>query len=197
MNEVKKQPVVFLEGKKVNLRPLDRRTDAEVMQRWINDPEVRRNLTIIFPQSLTNEEEYIARMGNTTKEVALGIVIKETGAFIGVMGLHEIDWANRHATTGALIGEKTYWGQGYGTDAKMALLDYAFNTLNLHKVCSRVFGFNKRSLAYNLHCGYTIEGIQKQQIFREGHYRDVAVLGVFKKDWLPIWRRYQKTGSIR
>lgn len=190
-------PVIFLEGKKVILRPLDKRTDAEPMLRWINDPEVRFNLATIFPQTWKSEEEFIESAGNNAHGVILGIVAKETGGFIGVMSLNGIDWPNRNATTGALIGEKKYWGQGYGTDAKMILLDYAFNTLNLHTVSSCVIAFNKRSIAYNTHCGYKVEGVRKACIFRAGRYWDKILLGVLKKDWLPIWRRYQKTGSVR
>ena len=197
MDEPTKQPVVFLEGKKVILRPLDKRTDVEILQRWINDPEVRHNLAMIFPQTLKNEEEFIERAGDTTKGVVLGIVIKETSELIGTMALHEIDWPNRNATTGAMIGEKKYWRKGYGTDAKMILLDYAFNTLTLHTISSNAFVFNRRSIGYNAHCGYRVEGVQKSRLFRAGRYWDRVLLGVSKKDWLPIWRRYKKTGSVR
>lgn len=196
-DEVKKGPIVFLEGKTVLLRPLDKRSDAEKMQRWINDPEVRLNLATVFPQTLKNEEDFIDRCGDATKGIVFAMVIKETGEFIGVMGLHDIDWPNRNATTGALIGEKQYWGKGYGTDAKMILLNYAFNTLNLHTVSSSVIAFNKRSLGYSSHCGYKIDGVCRACIFREGRYWDRVMLSVMKKDWLPIWRRYQKTGSVR
>ena len=101
------------------------------------------------------------------------------------------------ATTGALIGDKDYWGKGFGTDAKMILLDYAFNTLGLRKILSAVIDYNKRSLRYSLHCGYKIEGVRKKQIFRNGRFRDEFMLAVFKKDWLPIWRRYKRTGSVK
>ena len=41
-----------------------------------------------------------------------------------------------------MIGESEYWGRGLGTEAKMLLLDYAFNTLNLRRICSQVLAFN-------------------------------------------------------
>jgi RimJ/RimL family protein N-acetyltransferase len=197
VDNTKERSVVFLEGKKVILRPLDKRTDAGNMQHWINDPVVRLNLAMIFPQTLKNEEDFIDCCGDTTKGIVLAITIKETGEFIGVMGLHDIDWPNRNATTGALIGEKKYWGRGYGTDAKMILLNYAFNTLNLHTVSSSAIAFNKRSIGYNTHCGYKVEGVCRSRIFRSGRYWDRVMLSVMKKDWLPIWRQYQKTGLVR
>ncbi len=83
-------------------------------------------------------------------------------------------------------------GQGYGTEAKMLLLDYAFNTLNLRKVCSTVLAFNGRSQRYNEKCGYVVEGVQKAQVFRDGSYHDLILMAVFRDDWLPVWREYQK-----
>lgn len=107
------------------------------------------------------------------------------------MGLHEINWINRNAVTGTLIGEKEHRGKGYGTDAKMLLLDFAFNALGLHKVCSRVFAFNGRSRRYGEKCGYTVEGVLKEQHFHNGEFHDELVMAVFRRDWLPLWEAYR------
>ena len=191
-----KNRVVFLRGRKVILRPLDKETDLEACQRWINDPEVRQYLKRFLPTSKQTESEWLDSLGKKTDDIVLAIETLD-GKFIGTMGLHKIDWKDRTAITGALIGDKTYWGKGYGTDAKMVLLDYAFNQLGLRKICSSVLPFNKRSLRYNLHCGYKVEGIQKKQIFRDGKYRDKLLLAVFQEDWLPIWEKYRRTGKIK
>jgi RimJ/RimL family protein N-acetyltransferase len=60
-----------------------------------------------------------------------------------------------------------------------------------------VYAFNKRSLRYNLKCGYKVEGVRKKQIFRNGKYHDEILIAVFKEDWLPIWERYQNSIKIR
>ena len=191
-----KNRVVFLRGRKVILRPLDKETDLEACQRWINDPEVRQYLKRFLPTSKQTESEWLDSLGKKTDDIVLAIETLD-GKFIGTMGLHKIDWKDRTAITGALIGDKTYWGKGYGTDAKMVLLDYAFNQLGLRKICSSVLAFNKRSLRYNLHCGYKVEGIQKKQIFRDGKYRDKLLLAVFQEDWLPIWDKYRRTVKVK
>lgn len=187
--------VVFLRGRVVNLRPFER-TDIPALTRWINDPDVRFFLRNTFPQTEKNEEDWFNRMGSDESNVVLAIETTD-GVLIGSMGLHRIDWTNRTATTGALIGEKEYWGKGFGTDAKMTLLEYAFNTLNLRKICSEAYAFNKRSVCYSMHCGYKVEGKKRQHIFRGGRYWDVIQLGLFKGEWLPIWRKYKSTGSVR
>lgn len=188
-------PVVFLRGKKVILRP-PRKEDAPTYQRWVCDPEVRQFILAFRPMSIRAEEEWIDGLDKRNNDIVLAIDTLE-GQHIGNMALHEISWKDRVATTGAILGEKEFWGKGYGTDAKMILLDYAFNTLNLRKIKSAVYAFNKRSLQYSLHCGYKIEGRRRQEMFKNGRYHDIIDLGLFKKEWLPIWRLYSETGKVR
>lgn len=102
---------------------------------------------------------------------------------IGIMGLHRIDWISRIATTGAIIGPSTHRGQGLGTDAKIALLEYAFNTLGLRKIMSSVLDGNERSARYSQRCGYKIEARLKEQRFKNGRYVDEIILSVFKEDF--------------
>jgi RimJ/RimL family protein N-acetyltransferase len=189
---------VFLRGRKVILRPMNKATDLELAWKYVNDPEVRRFLKTDRPFTLEAEAKWFDSLADrSSTNIVLAIVDIETGKYIGSMGIHKINWKDRTATTGALIGDKSYWGKGYGTDAKMILLDYAFNTLGLRKILSSVMHFNRRSLNYSLHCGYKVEGVRKKQMFRNGHYCDEILLGLFKKDWLPIWRRYKKIGSVK
>jgi RimJ/RimL family protein N-acetyltransferase len=180
--------VVFMRGKKTVLRPV-LESDIPLFVRWINDPEIRSFISRVFPITETDEREWINTL-HKHKEKEVVLVIEISGRPIGSMGIHNINWINRTATTGAVIGEKDFWGKGYGTDAKMVLLNYAFNTLNLRKIISRVFAFNQRSLAYSLHCGYRIEGRLPRQHFVNGKYWDEVILGLFKSQWLPYWKRY-------
>ena len=194
MSEINQGPI-FLVGRKVNLRPLAR-TDIPALLCWVNDPEVRQFILATFPFMEEQEEDWFKKLASDEKNFVLGIETKD-GVLIGDIGVHQINWKDRTCTTGALIGEKEYWGKGYGTDAKMLLLDYIFNTLNLRKVCSGVIAYNKRSLHYSLHCGYKIEGRRRKHHFKKGRYWDLIELGLFKEEWLPIWKRYKKTGRVR
>lgn len=181
--------VVFLKGKKTVLRPV-MKSDLPMITQWINDPEVRRFLNAYLPQNEKDEENWLdAHSKNKTTGVVLLIETLE-GRPIGVMGIHNINWRDRVSTTGAFIGEKDLWGQGYGSDAKIALLNYAFNTLNLRKICSSVISFNQRSLHYSLKCGYKEEGVFKEHIFRDGKYWDSIQLAIFREDFEPVWEKY-------
>lgn len=180
--------IVFLKGKKTTLRPILEK-DIPLLIRWTNDPEIRQYMMTVFPVTENSEREWLVNLGKKSdKDIVLMIEVK--GRPIGVMGVHNINWQNRTATTGTFIGEKILWGKGYGTDAKMTLLNYVFNTLGLRKVMSSVKSFNKRSLSYSLHCGYVREGCLRKQHFVDGKYWDEIVLGIFKDEWLPYWKKY-------
>ena len=183
--------IVFLQGKKTILRPL-LESDIPLLLKWINDPEIRQFVSRIFPATENEERGWLERLHRSSEKEVVLMIETLRGVPIGTMGIHRINWVNRVGTTGAMIGEKSFWGKGYGTDAKMILLDYAFNKLNLRKIVSRVFAYNKRSLAYSLHCGYRIEGRLSRAHFNNGRYWDEYVLGLFRHWWLPYWERYNK-----
>ena len=193
--ETKDRPVVFRQSKRVVLRPLEEE-DIPLLVRWINDPEITRFLKAVYPMTIADEKEWLEQLRkNHDKDIVFMIVAE--GKPIGVMGLHRINWIHRWAKTGAVIGEKGYWGKGYGSEAKMLVLDYAFNSLGLHKICSSVIAFNTRSFRYSLKCGYEEEGRRKDQYFIHGRFWDEIQLAVFKKDWLPLWRKFKKEHGIK
>lgn len=191
-----KNRIIFLRGRKTILRPIRRFTDLECLLVWLNDPEVRQFIQRARPLSEEEELEWLANAHKRENDEVLAVETVR-GAFIGIMGLHRINPIDRTAATGAILGKKSYWGRGYGTDAKMALLNHAFNELNLRKIESHVYSYNARSLAYSLHCGYKIEGRKRRHVFKNGRYWDLFVLGLFKKDFMPIWKRYRATGKVR
>ncbi|NQV00745.1 MAG: GNAT family N-acetyltransferase [Parcubacteria group bacterium] len=188
---MEEQKVIFLKGRKSVLRPLNKETDLQSCLRWINDQDVIQYVSAYLPSSTQDEEEWFNNLQKRKEDIVLGI---ETlvGEFIGVTGLHNINWKDRTASHGVIVGEKKYWGRGYGTDANMVLLDYAFNTLNLRRIYSSVIAFNERSLQYHLTCGYQIEGVQRKQAYKKGKYWDVIFLGVFEEEWLLASGEYQK-----
>lgn len=186
---------MFLVGKKTNLRPI-KESEVPQITCWINDPEVRKYINNILPFTERQEMEWYKKLGSDEKNLILGIETKE-GKLIGTMGIHGIDPTHRCASTGTLIGEKSLWGNGFGSDAKMSLLYHAFYTMNLNKINSSAFEFNERSIRYSLRCGYQIEGRRRAQFFREGRYWGIVLLGVIREEWIPLWEKYTTIGSLK
>jgi diamine N-acetyltransferase len=193
MNETP-APVVFIKGRKVILRPVEE-SDLPSYQVWVNDPDIRRCLMVYRPMSQLSEREWYEKYQKDLTGMHFAICDLEH-RLIGSTGIFGIDWQHRYGTTGTFIGPAELRGQGFGSDAKMHLLNYAFNTLNLNKVISGAFEFNERSLRYSLKCGYQIEGRGRKQIFKDGRYWDSIQLGVLREEWLPLWETYQATGTL-
>ena len=183
--------VVFLRGRKTVLRP-PAESDLPRIVRWINDPDVRRLISNIYPQTEEEEKEWLKNLGKKKPNDIVVLIETSEGEPIGMMGLHQINWVDRTAVTGALIGEKEYWGRGYGSDAKMPLLKYAFDMLNLRKIYSRVIAFNERSVKYSLKCGYEREAVLKDHFFRDGRYWDEIILAAFRESFEAAWEKYEE-----
>lgn len=184
---MEKEKVVFLSGKKVNLRPLNAETDLEKSVLWLNDREVTEFLSRFLPLTRNEEKEWFNK--KQENNVVLAIETKK-GLYIGNIGLHKIDYLNGTAEIGIMIGEKNYWSKGFGFDAEITLLNYGFNTLNLRKVMHCVFRENLRSAGCAKKCGGVKEGTWKRHFFKNGKYQDQIFFAIFKPRFQKIWKEY-------
>jgi RimJ/RimL family protein N-acetyltransferase len=136
------RPIVNIEGELVALGLL-RRELLPLYQRWINHPGATRTLDLPpYPMTMEWEQDWYDQQPRAENDVPFTIYEQETLRPIGNTGLHEIDYRNRTATFGILIGEPECQGKGYGTETTRLMLDYAFTALGLHNVMLIVFEFN-------------------------------------------------------
>ncbi|MDO8183796.1 MAG: GNAT family protein [bacterium] len=191
MRAKKNGRVVFRSGKKVDLVIL-RKSDVEDLLRWFNDQEMLNFLSGQEMKYETDEEEWLANLSKRRNTDQIFGVATKRGRLIGTAGLHGIDRKNLTATGGIAIGEKSFWGKGYGSEAEMLLASYAFLTLNLRKINAGVFSNNSRSLKAAIKGGAVEEGRRKKQFYVNGEYVDEIILAVFKEDWSPRWKKYFK-----
>jgi RimJ/RimL family protein N-acetyltransferase len=84
---------------------------------------------------------------------------------------------------GHQIGERDYWGKGYGTDALRVLLRYAFDELNLHRVSLSVLEGNERAMRSYQKCGFRYEGRQRQVWAYDGRRWDEIYMGLLRDEW--------------
>ncbi|MCD6580005.1 GNAT family N-acetyltransferase [bacterium] len=171
---------VFLNGKNIYLRPPEL-NDASIFGKWFNDPEIRKYISNRFPYSLFIEEELIKNI-NSEKNVFLVICEKKSKKAIGNMSIN-INWVNRRAMLGIIIGEIEFQNKGYGKEAMVLMLDYAFSELNLHKIVLEVYDFNKKALSLYKKLGFKREGHFKKHSFKEGKYMDLTYMGLLEKEW--------------
>lgn len=133
----------MIEGKRVTLRALEP-ADLERVYEWINDRDVTRFIMARYPMSRSDEEKWLADSSGKNgfaRDVRLAIE-NETGTHIGTIGLHAIAPEDRAAELGIMIGDKSFWSNGYGTDAVQTLVLFAFEQMNLHRVSLGVIEYN-------------------------------------------------------
>ncbi len=172
-------------GERIRLRHIERE-DLPKFVAWLNDPEVREGLSLYLPLSQAEEEQWFENMlKSPPPERPLVIEAKSDKDWktIGNSGFHNIDWRNRSGELGIVIGEKTYWNKGYGTEVIGLLLRHGFTTLNLHRIYLRVFQNNKRAIRAYEKAGFIHEGRQRQAEFQDGKYLDVILMSVLKDEW--------------
>ena len=178
-------------GPRIRLRAAEE-SDIDSFLRWINDPDVTENLMMVSPMSRVEEERWydnmLARSPNEHVMVIDIIDPKDAGErlAIGTCQFISIDWRNRSAELGIMIGEKTFWNQGYGTETMQLLLRHGFNTLNLHRIWLQVYAKNPRGIRAYEKAGFKLEGKFRQAHYQHGQYYDVHLMSILKPEWQEI-----------
>jgi UDP-4-amino-4,6-dideoxy-N-acetyl-beta-L-altrosamine N-acetyltransferase len=168
-------------GSMTRLRRIERQ-DIPTFVRWFGDPEVREFLMINRPISTAEEEKWFERKLEEEDSEIFAIETTD-GTHIGNIELMDVDLRHRHAELGIVIGEKAYWGKGYGSDAIRALLAFGFEEMNLHRVFLRVYEDNARAIRAYEKCGFRQEGCLREASFRKGKYWDELVMGMLSHEF--------------
>jgi RimJ/RimL family protein N-acetyltransferase len=181
------QEITMFDGELVTLGPIQRDYLPRYVE-WLNDWEVRRFLapTLPHPYTIQDEEDWFNHQRNDQSSKIFAILTCAEGKLIGNCGLHQIDWSNRNAILGIFIGDKDFWGRGFGTDTTRTLLRYAFEEANLHRIELEVFSFNQRAIRVYEKVGFKLEGTRRQALYREGAWHDEHIMAILHDEWLAL-----------
>jgi ribosomal-protein-alanine N-acetyltransferase len=179
MNIVTEFDTAFIKGRQIYLRPVRLSDVNENYYQWLNDPEVTAYLEIRHvPHSLESIKRYVEAMGDNPNEILLAICLKENGRHVGNIKLGPINWIHRFAEVSLVVGEKSIWGKGIGTEALRLLSCFAFDVLNLHKLRSGCYEGNIGSAKAFLKADFVQEGILRNQWHINGRYQNEIVFGL-------------------
>lgn len=180
-------------GSQVRLVNEDPETLAKSFARWGRDSEYIRLLdndpghlwsAKKFQQWIEKDmekfppEEYFFNIRTLPGET------ERSDQLIGFIGLWGLSVVQGDSWVGVGLGERAYWGKGYGTDAMRLILGYAFRELNLRRVSLGVFAYNERAIRSYEKAGFEVEGRVRKGIAREGQHWDMIVMGALKENWL-------------
>jgi RimJ/RimL family protein N-acetyltransferase len=173
----------MLEGVLVNLRASEM-TDLDRNTRWINDRDVTRFLAIRYQMSRLAEEAWMRDLISKpmTYERPFFAIETKDGVHVGNVNLFGLRTEDRRAELGIMIGDKSRWSQGLGSDALRTLLRFGFEEMNLNRVELFTYAYNERAYAAYRKCGLVEEGRRRQALYRGGAYHDFIVMVVLRDD---------------
>ena len=147
-----------LTGPRVALRPFEAQDLTPRYVGWLNDPEVTRYLEV-GKRPVTREEAaaYVRQFLDGSAGRLFAIIDQATGRHIGNVTLNRIDRRRGTANTGLMIGERSFWGRGYATEAWSLLLAYAFTTLGLGAITAGAVVGHDASIRTLRRLGFKLE----------------------------------------
>ena len=164
---------------------------AEAEARWQRDSEFVR-LAYSDPIQLSSEkrirEQFIERhvdKGFQPERYSFSVRTLAEDKLIGFFGLW-VDLIHSNAWVGIGIGERDFWGKGYGTDMMKVCLRYAFSELGVHRVSLGLHEYNVRALRSYEKAGFRLEGRTRKDMLREGMRTDTLWMGILREEWLGL-----------
>jgi RimJ/RimL family protein N-acetyltransferase len=161
-------------GSLVTLRER-RASDAPYAAAWFADADAMRWTLRTYPAGADAWEV-------PSEPPAFGTVpltVVADGVPIGHAGLDDMSPEHRRALAWITIGDASYRGRGYGTDAMRALCRWAFDTVNLAKVELEVVADNVAAVAMYERLGFVREVHRRRALWLDGAWRDEYLMGVF------------------
>jgi RimJ/RimL family protein N-acetyltransferase len=175
-------------GELVRLTAEEPELRAKEEARWARDTEFHR-LADGDPAQLYSDKkikEWIEKNveeGFKPERYFFSIRALDDDKLIGFLGL----WLNliqSEVWVGIGIGEREYWGKGYGTDAMKLCVQYSFMELGAQRVSLGLHEYNPRALRSYEKAGFQLEGRTRQEMQREGRRYDVFWMGVLREEWM-------------
>jgi RimJ/RimL family protein N-acetyltransferase len=163
---------------------------AKVEVNWQRDSEFHR-LADGDPAELTSEKkikewfEKNAEGGFKPERYPFSIRTLGDDKLIGFLGLG-LNLIHSEVWVGIGLGDRDYWGKGYGTDAMKLGVRYSFMELGAQRVSLGLHEYNLRALRSYEKAGFRLEGRTRQDMLREGKRTDTLWMGVLRDEWLQM-----------
>lgn len=177
----------MLYGKLTRLRPLDWE-DLDLLLTWYEDPDISYWASGAHPDTLYSRYALEEQYERETRSDSIGRFIIETldEIPIGLVSYKNTSRQTRSAIISIFLGDKEYWGHGYGTDALRIFVRYLFEQWNYHRVELETWIGNQRAVRTYEKCGFQIEGRLRDGFYVSGQYQDRIIMGILRADYEQI-----------
>ena len=164
---------MHLSGQRIFLRALEDADVGDVYLRWMRDPQVVQYLeSRDHIQTLETLREFVRNMNTSHRDHLFGIFLGQSGEHIGNIKIGSVREPHRSADLGLIVGRRSAWGKGYGTEAIALATRYAFEQLGLNKLWAGMYAENLGSYHAFIKAGYREVGRFKRHVLFNGRYID-------------------------
>jgi RimJ/RimL family protein N-acetyltransferase len=186
------KPSRLLSGVQVYLTALIP-TDLPTIARWYQDTELLRlfDARPAEPPSEIVLGQWLEAQHQADNAFPFAIRLLDRPDLLGYIELDQILWTHQVGWVNISIGDRSYWGKGYGYEAMQLVLEFAFQELNLHRVQLTVFSYNTRAIALYEKLGFQREGVYREFLHRDGDRHDMYLYGLLRPEWNPHQERSQ------
>jgi len=170
-------------GSTLTLREL-RTSDAQSLFMLLTAEEVARFVSPP-PSSVEGFERFIAwahRERAAGRYACFAIVPQGSDTAVGLFQLRQLEAEWETAEWGFVLGSP-YWGNGMFAEGANMVLDFAFETIGVHRLEARAAVRNGRGNGALRKVGAVQEGVLRRSFFRHGEHLDQALWGILKEDW--------------
>jgi len=174
---------INIQEKEISLRTLNEQDAVGRWWQWFNDKEVTKYMNkghyINTPEK---QLDFLNKVQNSNRDCVLGIFYNRNNKHIGTTAIHNIRNVSgiKKGNFGIIIGEKLFWGKGYGTQAWRMMTNFAFNTLDLNVIETKIFSSNESSLKVAKKVGFKLKQLIENDIIKDGKLIDRIVLELKK-----------------
>lgn len=174
----------ILESERLIIKPIEEqdleyllnlRWDASIMEHLIHDPI-----------SMKDQKSWFSNISK--KDLVMSIFLKTESSnpiIVGTIGLYNIDHRHQRAVSRVRI-DSDHHRKGIAFEARNMVMDYGFNTLNLHKITADCSADNQSIINLCLKLGFSKEGIFRKHYYHNGKFIDAVQFGILKEEYLAI-----------
>jgi len=178
---------MILETKRLQLRPINI-NDTYAIFNYRSDAEANRFQGWI-PKSIADVEVFIGKLAQkpnlSETWYQLALIEKETGHFVGDIGIHFIGDKNLQVELGYTVAKEKQ-GLSYATEAVKSIIDYLFHSLNKHRITASADPKNTPSIKVLEKLGFRKEAHFIESYYQDGKWLDDVVYALLAKEWNEI-----------
>ena len=170
-----------IRGDRILLRNIEEK-DIEFLRQMINDKELNQ-MTVGESSYVSKIKQQIWFKNLKNEKKKIRFMIDTIEGTSGTIILENIDNKNKSASISIKIGKADFKGKGFGTETIKTILPYIFEELNLNRIYANVLEYNTPSKNMFMKCGFNIDGVQRQAIYKNEKFYDLIILSILRKDF--------------